>query len=74
MKPSLHELISDLIYQFVSLRLSHPLPEPACEQLAEQIIKIVRDYHLVEDVTGWHNIDDEKIQKQKDYPIGWDGL
>ena len=51
MKPSLHELISDLIYEFVSFRLSHALPKPHCDELAEQIIKIVRDYHLVESIT-----------------------
>jgi len=55
-KPSLHELISKAIYEY------HDgwIPKDPCDELAEQIIKIVRDYHLVED--------------KKDYPLGWDGL
>ena len=44
-KPSLHELISKAIYEY------HDgwIPKDPCDELAEQIIKIVRDYHLVED-------------------------
>ena len=46
MKPSLHELITLKIYE---LR-HYPLIEyNDAEELAEQIIKIIRDYHLVED-------------------------
>ena len=41
-KPSLHELISDAIFDVA-------LDRKTCNTLAEQIIKIVRDYHLVED-------------------------
>ena len=58
-KPSLHELISTKIYWHIS-GLSVDLEKTDCDELAEQIIKIVRDYHLVED--------------KKDYPFGWDGL
>ena len=65
MKPSLHELITDEIHHYLFMDDIN-ISNPDCEQLAEQIIKIVRDYHLVDDVTGWHNIDDEKIQKQKE--------
>ena len=54
MKPSLHELISRYLIE-VRYDNNH-----VTEELAEQIIKIVRDYHLVED--------------KKDYPFGWDGL
>jgi len=45
MKPSLHELITQKIYE---LRWTDIHYED-CEETAEQIIKIVRDYHLVED-------------------------
>ena len=61
MKPSLHELISDAIQ--VHERHSGVydwVDREDCDELAENIIKIVRDYHLVED--------------KKDYPFGWDGL
>ena len=47
-KPSLHELISTKIYWHIS-GLSVDLEKTDCDELAEQIIKIVRDYHLVED-------------------------
>ena len=47
-KPSLHELISTMIYWYIS-GLSVDLEKTDCDELAEQIIKIVRDYHLVED-------------------------
>ena len=53
-KPSLHELISQKIFESPNSNWEE------CQQTAEQIIKIVRDYHLVED--------------KKDYPFGWDGL
>jgi hypothetical protein len=42
-KPSLHELISK------EISLSTDLSGLQCGELAERIIKIVRDYHLVED-------------------------
>jgi len=58
-KPSLHELIADEIHHFLFMDDIN-ISNPDCEELAEQIIKIVRDYHLVED--------------KKDYPFGWDGL
>ena len=54
MKPSLHELISQAIFEAPNSNWEE------CQKTAEQIIKIVRDYHLVED--------------KKDYPFGWDGL
>jgi len=42
-KPSLHELISREL-------LGHTCTDiEECDEIAEQIIKIVRDYHLVED-------------------------
>ena len=59
-KPSLYDLIVEAIKGYDKDEAMYR------EELAEQIIKIVRDYHLVDDVTGWHNIDDEKIQKQKE--------
>ena len=49
MKPSLHELISKAIFNYTSIELIYPISESLCDELAEQIIKIVRDYHLVED-------------------------
>jgi len=45
MKPSLHELIRQNIYDFFNGYTSRE----QSDDLAEQIIKIVRDYHLVED-------------------------
>jgi len=59
-KPSLHELISNEIYKEMLIIKRKDWTEQTCDELAEQIIKIVRDYHLVED--------------KKDYPFGWDGL
>jgi len=59
-KPSLHELISNEIYKEMLIIERKDWTEQTCDELAEQIIKIVRDYHLVED--------------KKDYPFGWDGL
>ena len=47
MKPSLHELITDEIHHYLFMDDIN-ISNPDCEQLAEQIIKIVRDYHLVE--------------------------
>ena len=44
-KPSLHYLISKAIYDYDDGWRS----DESCDELAEQIIKIVRDYHLVED-------------------------
>jgi len=44
-KPSLHELITSEIYK---IRFNDNLQYQDCEELAEHIIKIVRDYHLVE--------------------------
>jgi len=50
MKPSLHELISDRIFNYtLDSSVEEPLHRTECDELAEQIIKIVRDYHLVED-------------------------
>jgi hypothetical protein len=46
MKPSLHELIVN------ELMKNTQLSDLTCYELAEQIIKIVRDYHLVEDVSN----------------------
>ena len=43
MKPSLHALITEAICDYVDLSIDKS------SELAEQIIKIVRDYHLVED-------------------------
>jgi len=43
MKPSLHELIVKTIQEYGFLNKNE------IDELAEQIIKIVRDYHLVED-------------------------
>jgi len=51
MKPSLHELISKAIREYPikdDWGVGY-LDETVCDELAEQIIKIVRDYHLVED-------------------------
>ena len=59
-KPSLHELISNEIYKEMLIIERKDWTEQTCDELAEQIIKIVRDYHLVED--------------KKYYPFGWDGL
>ena len=47
MKPSLHELISKTIYLYSPRGID--ITEEESGELAEQIIKIVRDYHLVED-------------------------
>ncbi len=49
-KPSLHELITNEIYDnvFVCLDKDTSRNKEGCELLAERIIKIVRDYHLVE--------------------------
>ena len=44
-KPSLHELIADEIHHFLFMDDIN-ISNPDCEELAEQIIKIVRDYHL----------------------------
>jgi len=44
MKPTLHELISRHIIEYCG-----DMSTEAGDLLAEQIIKIVRDYHLVED-------------------------
>jgi hypothetical protein len=44
MKPSLHELISNHVIEYCG-----NMSKEAGDLLAEQIIKIVRDYHLVED-------------------------
>ena len=52
MKPSLHELIRDRIFNYTVDNLETGQPNlnfVQCDELAEQIIKIVRDYHLVED-------------------------
>ncbi len=51
MKPSLHELISKAIYDYDDDLVEdwECLDKEHCDELAEQIIKIVRDYHLVED-------------------------
>jgi len=50
MKPSLHELISQRIYDYdYELDRKEFFDKEHCDELAEQIIKIVRDYHLVED-------------------------
>jgi len=52
MKPSLHELIRDKIFNYtLDSHVEEPLNFVECDELAEQIIKIVRDYHLVEDVS-----------------------
>ena len=48
-KPSLHELISNEIYKEMLIIERKDWTEQTCDELAEQIIKIVRDYHLVED-------------------------
>ena len=48
-KPSLHELITDEIVNYTLDVSDDPIPRTMCEELAEDIIKIVRDYHLVED-------------------------
>jgi len=48
-KPSLHELISNEIYKEMLIIKRKDWTEQTCDELAEQIIKIVRDYHLVED-------------------------
>ena len=49
-KPSLHELISKRIHDYdLDLDVRDSMTREHCEELAEQIIKIVRDYHLVED-------------------------
>ena len=49
MKPSLHKLITDRIYYWTDRNLDEWITRGQAEELAEQIIKIVRDYHLVED-------------------------
>ena len=49
MKPSLHELISKKIWDRLFYAEPQLLEVEDCDELAEQIIKIVRDYHLVED-------------------------
>jgi hypothetical protein len=48
-KPSLHELISKEIHKSVNSAINQYFHKKDCDELAEQIIKIVRDYHLVED-------------------------
>jgi len=48
MKPSLHELIKNAIYNYESDEVYGWIDITEADELAEQIIKIVRDYHLVE--------------------------
>jgi len=70
MKPSLHELISKEIYDnvFVCLTADTSRDKEGCELLAERIIKIVRDYHLVEPKTNEEippDFTDETVKKWK---------
>jgi len=54
MKPSLHELISKAISDYdYELDWRDCMDKKHCDELAEQIIKIVRDYHLVESVENF---------------------
>ncbi len=47
MKPSLHELIKDKIESYTDW-YSEPMVQDDIDKLVEDNIKIVRDYHLVE--------------------------
>ena len=48
-KPSLHDLISEAIYDYTIEHFAGNITTNETDELAEQIIEIVRDYHLVED-------------------------
>ena len=52
MKPSLHELIVNVIETYLYENRNIDITIEESDELAEQIIKIVRDYHLVEDENG----------------------
>jgi len=56
-KPSLHELISNEIYKEMLIIKRKDWTEQTCDELAEQIIKIVRDYH-------WRKSIKETIRKR----------
>ncbi len=47
-KPSLHELISKEIYEYIYYSNNGYLNKLESDELAEKIIKIIRDYHLTE--------------------------
>jgi len=67
MKPSLHELITQEIYDnvFVCLTADTSRDKEGCELLAEQIIKIIRDYHLVEDIDDYEISEIEHKEENK---------
>ena len=48
MKPSLHELIVNVIETYLYENRNIDITIEESDELAEQIIKIIRDYHLVE--------------------------
>jgi len=62
MKPSLHELISKTIYLYSPRGIDIALEE--ADELAEQIIKIVRDYHLVESNESWY-LAENKLSREE---------
>jgi len=61
MKPSLHELIVNVIETYLYENRNIDITIEESDELAEQIIKIIRDYHLVEDV---HFIDRKYNEKE----------
>ena len=48
MKPSLHELISNYIHDVMPDYDAYEITKDRSDEIAEAIIKIVRNYHLVE--------------------------